>query len=54
MVLRDGCFRGRPLAFFSAYSAAEGIRILRDMPALAVVFLDVVKEHDRAGLELVE
>lgn len=54
MVLRDVTFRDRPIEFFSAYSAAEGKRVLAEVPDLAVVFLDVVMEHDHAGLEVVE
>lgn len=54
MVLKDVSFRGRAIEFFDAYSAAEGKRILADVPDLAVVFLDVVMESDHAGLELVD
>jgi diguanylate cyclase (GGDEF)-like protein len=54
MVLKDVCFRGRNIEFFDAFSAAEGKRVLAEVPDLAVVFLDVVMENDHAGLELVE
>lgn len=54
MVLRDVRFRDRPIEFISAYSAEEGKRILAETPDLAMVFLDVVMEHDHAGLDLVE
>src|SRR4051794_22409756 len=54
MVLQDVRFRDRPIEFYSAYSAEEGKRILNEVPDLAVVFLDVVMEHDHAGLDLVE
>ncbi len=54
MVLQDVRFREREIEFYSAYSAAEGKRILAEVPDLAVVFLDVVMESEHAGLELVE
>jgi two-component system cell cycle response regulator len=54
MVLKDVVFRGRPIEFFSAYSASEGKRILAEVSDLAAVFLDVVMESDQAGLDLVE
>jgi len=54
MVLRDVKFRERGLEFFSAYSAAEGKRLLSEVSDLAIIFLDVVMEHDQAGLDLVE
>jgi diguanylate cyclase (GGDEF)-like protein len=54
MVLKDVRFRDRPIEFYSAYSAEEGKRILAEVPDLAMVFLDVVMEHDHAGLDLVE
>ena len=44
---------GRPLVFLHAFSAAETISVLRSEPGIAVVLLDVVMEHDDAGLRLV-
>jgi diguanylate cyclase (GGDEF)-like protein len=54
MVLADIVFRGRALEFLSAYSGAEARAILETNPDIAVIFLDVVMEHDNAGLDLVE
>lgn len=51
--LGDVRFQGRPLEFLSAYSAAEGRRLLQQQDDIALVFLDVVMENDHAGLELV-
>lgn len=45
---------GRGLTFLSALSAAEGRRLLEAHPDIAVIFLDVVMETDKAGLELVD
>lgn len=43
---------GRSLELFSAYSAAEGLRLLKAHPDIAVVLLDVVMETEDAGLRL--
>jgi diguanylate cyclase (GGDEF)-like protein len=45
--------QGRPLEFVHAYSAAEARERLRHEPDIAVILLDVVMEHDDAGLHLV-
>jgi len=47
-------YKERPLALLSAYSAAEGYRILQQQPDIALILLDVVMETDDAGLRLVE
>lgn len=52
MVLGDFEFKGAPLEFISAYSAAESREILRAQDDVAVILLDVVMETDDAGLEL--
>ncbi|CUI06698.1 DUF3369 domain-containing protein [Massilia antarctica] len=52
LALRNVAFKGRELELFSAYSGAEGYRILRDTPDIALVLLDVVMETDDAGLIL--
>lgn len=44
---------GKKLCMLHAYSAAEARRMLSDNPSVAVIFLDVVMEHNEAGLELV-
>lgn len=51
--LKDTLFLGRPLQFFSVYSAAEARQILTDEPEFAVILLDVVMESHDAGLTLV-
>jgi response regulator RpfG family c-di-GMP phosphodiesterase len=52
LALRNVSFKGRDLELFSAYSAAEGYRILSDTADIALVLLDVVMETDDAGLIL--
>ncbi|HYE49601.1 MAG TPA: hypothetical protein VEB20_08420 [Azospirillaceae bacterium] len=46
-------FRGRPLRFLHAYSAAEGLSVVEATEDLALVFLDVVMETEDAGLRFV-
>ena len=53
LVLADFSFKGRPLVFLSAYSAAEARAVLLSEPEVAVILLDVVMETDDAGLKLV-
>jgi len=45
--------QGRPLEFVHAYSAAQAREMLRHESDIAVILLDVVMEHDDAGLHLV-
>ncbi|MGM0453161.1 MAG: DUF3369 domain-containing protein [Thermodesulfobacteriota bacterium] len=52
MVLSDYEFDGYPLAFLSAYSAAEARALLEKHPDTAIILLDVVMETDDAGLQL--
>ncbi|MBI1205944.1 MAG: DUF3369 domain-containing protein [Azospirillum sp.] len=53
LVLADFAFKNRPVAFYSAYSAAEAIEFLKREQDVAVILLDVVMESDDAGLKLV-
>jgi signal transduction histidine kinase len=53
VVLADCSFKGRPLNFLSAYSAAEAEKLFAEYPDIAVVLLDVVMETEFAGLQLV-
>ncbi len=46
-------FDGRGLDFLSAYTAAEGEQLLRAHPDTAVALVDVVMEHEHAGLDLI-
>ena len=52
MVLQDFEFAGRKLEFHSAYSAFEAKRLLIEQPQTALVLLDVVMEHEDAGLQI--
>ncbi|QGG57109.1 response regulator [Paenibacillus sp. B01] len=52
LVLGPETFEGRPLVFYSAYSAAEALELLRGHADFAVVLLDVVMETEDAGLRL--
>lgn len=45
---------GRPLEFLHAFSAGEAIAILERQRDVAVILLDVVMEHEDAGLKAVE
>ncbi|BCJ91966.1 histidine kinase [Terrihabitans soli] len=52
--LQDYQLNGRRLELLPAHSAREGRELLKAHPDIAVILLDVVMEHDSAGLELVE
>lgn len=52
--LSDYTLNGQGLEILSAYSAAEGRKLMRAHPDIAAVLLDVIMETDVAGLELVE
>jgi len=52
MVLSRVTFDDKKIRFFSAYSGAEGKKILEEHPDIAVIFLDVVMESEDAGLQL--
>jgi diguanylate cyclase (GGDEF)-like protein len=51
--LRDTQILGRPLEFYDAYDSAQTLEILRTVPDIAVVLLDVVMDTSNAGLDLV-
>ncbi len=53
LALQDFSFEGRSLSFLSAYSGLEAQQLLQTHADIAVVFLDVVMETQRMGLELV-
>ena len=53
LALLDSTFQNRPLAFVSAYSAAQARELLPTLYNVAIVLLDVVMETDDAGLTLV-
>src|ERR1700724_3193282 len=52
--LSDYSLNGQTLEILSAYSAAEGRVLMRAHPDIAAVLLDVTRETDPAGLDLVE
>ncbi|MCS6821324.1 MAG: SpoIIE family protein phosphatase [Microscillaceae bacterium] len=52
--LRDYQYQGKKLEFIHAYSGREAIELLEKNPDVALIFLDVVMEHNHAGLEVVE
>lgn len=52
VALLDIRFKGRPLEFLHAYSAAQAQYMLATQPDIAVILLDVVMETDDAGLQL--
>ncbi|WP_204336371.1 hypothetical protein, partial [Proteus mirabilis] len=52
--LSDYSLNGQRLEILSAYSAAEGRKLMAAHGDIAAVLLDVIMETDVAGLELVE
>jgi len=52
-VLSNLVIEGRPLELIHARSASEALALLPERPAPALMLVDVVMEHDRAGLDLV-
>lgn len=54
LVLAGLTFRNRPIQLLSAYTAQNGIELLRAHPEVALVLLDVVMETDDAGLRAVQ
>ncbi len=53
MVLRDFTFDGLGVDFLSSYTGEDTRALIRDNPDTAVILLDVVMEHDDAGLDVV-
>ncbi len=54
MTLKSLTFQRRGVDILSASSAREGLKVLRTVPNIAVVLLDVVMENDRSGLAACE
>ncbi len=54
LTLEQARFEGRGIALHHAHSAAEARAVLGELPALALILLDVVMESDDAGLTLVD
>jgi response regulator RpfG family c-di-GMP phosphodiesterase len=53
LALQGFAFAGRGLRFISCHSGAEAKAAMRDHPDTALVLLDVVMEHEHAGLDVV-
>jgi len=51
LALSDFLFEDAPLEIISAYSGVEAVELLKQHPDTAVMLLDVVMEHDHAGLD---
>ncbi len=54
MILKNFEFEGKGLLLLDAYSGAQTKELLALNPDTALVFLDVVMEHNHSGLEVVE
>lgn len=52
MALRHYCFRERPLHLLACYSGAEALAIIATERDIALVLLDVVMEHEDAGMSV--
>ena len=52
LALSDFTFQDKHLEFYSAYSGAEGKKLIVEHPDAAIVLLDVVMETDDAGLQV--
>lgn len=51
--MRDTQILGRNIEFYDAYDSEQTIKILKEVPDIAVILLDVVMETSNAGLDLV-
>ncbi|MEO0842234.1 MAG: ATP-binding protein [Cyanobacteria bacterium J06643_5] len=54
LALDDFIFENKKLDFVSAYSGEQAVKVIQSNPDIAMIFLDVVMEHDRAGLDFVK
>ena len=54
LALKDFVYARKNLTIIHAYSATEAAKTLVQHPDIAVILLDVVMEHDQAGLDLVK
>lgn len=52
--LMDYTYKGRKLQFINAYTGIQAVTLLQENPDIALILLDVVMEHNHAGLEAVE
>jgi response regulator RpfG family c-di-GMP phosphodiesterase len=44
-------FHGRPIVWLHAYTGEEAVSMMRDHDDIALILMDVVMEHDNAGLD---
>jgi len=54
LALKNFVYANKNLSIIHAYSATEAAKVLVQHPDIAVILLDVVMEHDQAGLDLVK
>jgi len=54
LVLRNFQFENRPIQLIDAYSAAEAETIIQDNEDICLILLDVVMEHENAGLDFIK
>ena len=54
LALREFTYAGKALTFISAYSGIQAKQVIQANPDIAMILLDVVMEHEKAGLEVVE
>lgn len=54
LALSDFSFQDKHLEFYSAYSGAEGKKLVLEHPDAAIILLDVVMETDDAGLQVAQ
>lgn len=54
LALKGSMVDGRELSFVDAYSAEEGLKLLRQNTEFSVALVDVVMERDDSGLSLVQ
>lgn len=54
LALNDFIFENKKLDFVSAYSGKEAVKVIQSNPDIAMIFLDVIMEHDKAGLDFVK
>ncbi len=54
LALSDFSYAGKGLHLYHAYSGQQAKTLLNQQPEIALVLLDVVMEHEHAGLEVVD
>lgn len=54
LTLKDIQFQGAPLKFYSAFTAEETLKVLKQEPDMAVLILDVIMETPQAGLDIIQ